>query len=439
MAGGTFLTMNKKLPGAYINFKSVPAPTAIMGSRGIATMPVSLSWANEGELVELFSTDLLDGRSITKIGLSAFDAESLVLRECLKNCYKLLLYPINTGAAKASATVGGLTITSKKAGLLGNQIKIVIKKNKTDYDVVTLFKTNQYDLQTIKSLNELQENDFVVFTGEGVVTPTAGTNLENGTDGTVSKATYTKYFDLMKTKSWQVMGIPSTDSSIPPLATEYIKTLRDKLGKKVQCVVYDYVEANHEGVISCKQGYKTKTETIEKEIFVAYITGATAGANINQSNCYKIIDGATEIIGDLPEDELEAELEKGYFLLTKRVDGKIVILDDNNTFTEFTPEKDRDFANNRSIRVFDEIANTTRLIFEKYYAGKVDNIDTGRDVFKAQLIANARQLQDINAIQNFSAEDIVVIQGQEKEDVKVDMNIQTVDSMKKLYMTVFER
>lgn len=439
MAGGTFLTMNKKLPGAYINFKSVPVPTAAVGSRGIATMPITLSWANEGELVELFSTDLLDGKSLPKVGLTAFDPESLVLRECLKNCYKLLIYPINTGGAKATATIGNLTITARKLGTLGNQIKVVIKKNKTGFDVQTYFKTNKVDSQTVKEATELVSNDFVEFSGEGAVTVSAGVNLENGTDGTVSKATYTKYFEMMKTKEWQVMGIPSTDSSIPPLATDYIKQLREKQGKKAQAVVLDYVGANYEGIISCKQGYKTKNETIEKENFVSYVTGATAGANINQSNCYKIVEGAIEIIGDLPEDELEVELSKGFFLLSKRVDSKIVVLDDVNTFTDFSPKKDRDFSNNRSIRVFDEIANTTRLIFEKHYAGKVDNIENGRDTFKAQLIANARALQDLRAIQNFEADDIIVVQGAEKEDVKVDMNIQTVDSMKKLYMTVYER
>jgi phage tail sheath protein len=48
-------------------------------------------------------------------------------------------------------------------------------------------------------------------------------------------------------------------------------------------------------------------------------------------------------------------------------------------------------------------------------------------------------LQNIRAIQNFSADDVIISMGQKKDEVKVDVYIQPTDSMKKLYMTVFER
>ena len=72
MAGGKFLTYNKALPGAYINFKSVPAPASIVGSRGIATMPLPLSWGEQGKVIKLLSTDLEDGKSLAKVGVTAF-------------------------------------------------------------------------------------------------------------------------------------------------------------------------------------------------------------------------------------------------------------------------------------------------------------------------------------------------------------------------------
>ena len=56
--------MNKKLPGAYINFKSVPNAVGTVGERGIATMPLQLEWGPEGEIIELLSTDLEDGNSL---------------------------------------------------------------------------------------------------------------------------------------------------------------------------------------------------------------------------------------------------------------------------------------------------------------------------------------------------------------------------------------
>ena len=282
-------------------------------------------------------------------------------------------------------------------------------------------------------------NDWVDFSGAGSLTQSAGTYLKGGTSGTTNAADYSAYLDAMKLCTWNTMGIPSEDATLPPIIKTYIAGLRDKQGKKVQAVVYNYNAADHEGIISCKQGYKTALEEIPPVMFVAWVTGATAGANVNESLCYKTLEGAVEIIGDLPENELEEDIEKGWFLLGKRVDGVIVVLDDLNTFVSYEPEKDADFANNRVIRVLDEIGLTTQLQFEKMFIGKVDNTETGRDIFKSQLIANFTTLQDISAITNFVADDIEVLPGPGKADVKVNAYIQPVDCMKKLYMTVFER
>ena len=104
----------------------------------------------------------------------------------------------------------------------------------------------------------------------------------------------------------------------------------------------------------------------------------------------------------------------------KRVDGVIVVLDDINTLTTFELDKDDDFANNRVIRV-------------------VDNTETGRDIFKSQLISNFILLQDLGAIQNFAASDITVSIGTGKGDIQVAAYVQPVDCMKKLYMIVYER
>lgn len=442
MAGGNFLTMNKKLPGAYINFKSVPNAVGAVGERGIATMPLPLEWGPEGQIIELLSTDLEDGSSLEKIGTTAFYADSLILRECLKHCYKLLLWRIDKGSTKASAEIGSLTVTAKYGGTKGNLLQVAILTNETNedqFDVVTYFEQTEKDRQTVEQINELTSNDWVDFSGNGALAANAGTYLKGATSGTITASDYSAYLDEMKLHIWNTMGIPSPDATLPPIIKTYIAGLRDNQGKKVQAVVYNYNTADHEGIISSKQGYRTNLEEIDPVTFIAWVTGATAGANVNESLCYKILEGATEIIGDMPENELEEDIQKGWFLLGKRIDGVIVVLDDLNTFVSYEPEKDVDFANNRVIRVLDEIGATTQLQFEKMFIGKVDNTETGRDIFKAQLIANFTTLQDISAITNFIAKDIEVLPGPGKADVKVNAYIQPVDCMKKLYMTVYER
>lgn len=441
MAGGNYLTYNKKLPGAYINFQSVPNAAGTLGERGIATMPLPLEWGPNHTVIELLSTDLEDGNSLSKVGTTAFYEDSLILRECLKHCYKLLVWRMDTGAAKASATLGNLTATAKYGGQKGNLLQVAVVENEGDsaaFDVVTFFKQTEKDRQTVKDIQALTSNEWITFGGEGALVAAAGTFLAGGTSGEVKDEEYSNYLAAMRKVTWNTMGIPVDNAKLIPVITSYIKNLRDKAGKKVQAVVYNNTTADHEGIISCKQGYTTETEIIDPVTFVAWVTGATAGADVNESLCYKILTGATGIIGELTEDELETEITKGWFLLGRRVDGVIVVLDDLNTLISVTPEKDADFGNNRVIRVFDEIAMTTRLQFEQSYIGKVDNIPGGRDIFRAQLNANFEVLQNIRAIQNHHIDDLEVLPGPGKSDVVVNAYIQPVDSMKKLYMNVFE-
>lgn len=42
--GGTWITQNKVLPGAYINVVSAGIASAALSDRGIATMPLELDW-----------------------------------------------------------------------------------------------------------------------------------------------------------------------------------------------------------------------------------------------------------------------------------------------------------------------------------------------------------------------------------------------------------
>lgn len=184
MAGGKWLTYNKKLPGAYINFKSVPIPASIVGSRGVSTMPLPLSWGKEDEIITLLSTDLEDGKSLAKVGVTAFDDESKLLRECLKHCYKLYVYRIDKGGKEASKNEDLLSIKAKYKGELGNTIKITITKNDEEsFDVKTYFREKEVDFQQAEKIEDLKNNDYVIFNGNGTLVENAGIILVGGKNG----------------------------------------------------------------------------------------------------------------------------------------------------------------------------------------------------------------------------------------------------------------
>lgn len=439
MAGGTFKSQNKIRPGAYINFKSIPKPLSSLGTRGVVTMPVAMSWG--AEVTELLSTDLIDGKSLPKIGYTAFEEEGQIFREALKHAYKAIIYRLDTGGTKASATLGSLTATAKYAGIVGNEIAVSVVANGAKFDVITLFRGIERDRQTVTTAEELVPNDYVVFSGTGNVVANAGVTLTGGQNGTVNEATYATYLNVIKAYKWNTMGIPQDVPAVNPNIITFITNMRENLGKKVQAVLYN-ADADYEGIITVNQGYKTVTETVSPTTFVAYIAGLTAGSDVNTSNTYHVINGAVSIVypeGVTPygDEEIEEALKAGKMVLSTRQDGAIVIEQDINTLHTFTPDKGYAFSKNRVIRTLDEINNSIALLFKRSYIGKVDNNDDGRNIFKGDVIAYLNTLQGISAIQNFdSTTDIQIYAGEAIDAVVADLAIQPVDSMEKLYMTV---
>ncbi|MCI9140264.1 MAG: phage tail protein [Lachnospiraceae bacterium] len=451
MAGGIWTGQNKIRPGAYIQFKSVEKPGTILGTRGVAMMPVSMNWG--GQIIELYGTDFEGRGSIGKIGYSVYDEEAQVYRELLKGCYKAYIYRLDKGGTPACATLGSMHFTAAYPGILGNEITIVVTKSSNSngsFLVSTYFKGVVRDTQKIKTPEELANNDFVKFQyqpesggeekdgeieSQGFLT-TPGLPLQGGENGKVTEESYMAFLEEARKRKWQTMAVMTEEENIKESVVSAIKRMRDG-GKKVQAVLYDYPQADYEGIISVDQGYRTKWETISPMTFVATIAGMTAGAAMNESNTYKVIHGAIDIINAKTNEELEEGIQKGMLLISESESGNIVIEKDINTFVNSTLEKGYSFSKNRVIRCLDEINNTIKSTWENHYLGKVDNNDHGRNIFKGDVIRYLKDLEELGAIQNFdSAEDIKIYQGTEIDCVVVDLYIAPVDAMEKLYMTV---
>ena len=233
------------------------------------------------------------------------------------------------------------------------------------------------------------------------------------------------------------MGVPTaSETKIKQSVVTYIKELREQKGKKVQAVLKDFAQADYEGIISVDQGYKTSDEEITPESFVAYVAGLTAGADINKSNTYSVINGAVQIINPKTDDELEQALIAGKMVLSYRQDESVVIESDINTFTSVNANKGKEFKKNRVIRTLDDINNSIKSTFENKYIGKVDNNASGRNIFKADILSYLKELNRMGAIREVDPEDIVISEGNDIDSVVVDLGVQPVDAMEKLYMTV---
>lgn len=449
-AGGTWIAQNKRRPGAYINFVSVPKPVGTLGSRGVVAVALPMTWGSEAGLIKLTGAELLSGASLPKIGCTAFDTEeSLPFRAALAGCFTALLFRSDQGATKASAVlrVNDLVANAKYSGTTGNDLIVAIVADDPEpdtYKVQILFKTILRETFYVKTLAEFADIesewvDFVVAATPGSqdIPVTAGTPLAGATNGAVNSARYPNFFAALEHENFQCLAINSTDVAVAPLIKTQIQLWREQRGKKVQAVAYNYTAADYEGIISVHQGFTTDVDRIETDLFPVWVASMTAGANVNQSLTASVLEGAKMIINPVLEDEIEDALAAGKFILSYRQDGAVCVEQDINTLHTFTVDKNYAFSKNRVIRCLDEIGNTTALIFNRNYCGKVDNNSVGRNQYKGELISMIDQLVDLGAVTNFDgASDITVLPGISVDAVVVDLTIQPVDSMEKLYMTV---
>lgn len=438
MAGGTFTVQNKVRPGAYINFKSAGKPLGTLSERGIVTLPLILNWGQSKEVIAITA----ETNVLNLLGYSLLDKEMLLIKEAAKRAATILVYRVN-GGEKATANIAPLTITAKYGGKRGNDLtvrSVADVDNEGVFVVTTLLDGISVDEQIARTVEELKDNDFVAFSGTGTLVASAGAALTGGTNTVATSQDYLDYFSAIEVLTWNTMAMPTDDSTIKGATVSFIKRMRETEGKKVQAVLPNYSNADHEGIISVKNGVVLEDGTIIDSIkATAWVAGATAGAEVNQSNTYSAYEESVDVDIRYNNTQIIQALETGEFVFVEQ-DGKAVVEQDINTFTSFSSEKDKSFRKNRSLRVLDAIGNDINRIFKKYYIGDEDNNTDGRNLFKAECIKYMESLQKINALQNFdSSQDVIVRAGEEGDAVDVDTYVQTVDSMEKLYMTVTVR
>lgn len=434
LGGGTFLTQNKILPGAYISFISVANASATLSDRGIATIPLDMNWGPENQVMTVELADFL--KNSQKIFGYAYTADELKpMREIFKHAKTVYFFRLNASGVKAANTF----CTAKYPGTRGNSLRTVITENENStseaklYDVATYLDTVQVDLQTgVASLADLKPNDYVDWITGASISLTASLPLKNGTNGTVEDAAYQTYLDKMEAYNFNAMGCPSNNPTISALFAAFCERMRDDVGKKFQVVCFRNL-ADYEGVVSVKNTIAGETDD---PALIPWVTGVIAGTAVNKSATNMDYDGEYAIDTDYTQTELENGIKEGSFMF-HQVDEKVVVLEDINTFISVMDVKSSDFSSNQTIRVLDQIANDIAVLFGKKYIGKVPNDASGRVSLWNDIVKHHTELQNIRAIENFSGDNVTVAQGDTKKAVVVTDYVTPANAMAQLYMTVY--
>ena len=426
LGGGTFVTVGEKtLPGSYINFVSASRANFALSERGFVAIPLELDWGEEQKVVTL-SLDDFRNNSLTIFGYNFSDDAMKPLREIFRHAQTVYFYRLGTGT-KAASTMA----TAKFAGTRGNKIKIVTTaiisgETTTGYTVKTFLDDILVDTQEVSgataTTDDLAVNDFVDWIAE--VSLAAGTiNLTGGANATITSGNYSSFLAAIEPYSFNVIGYAGTDSAIKALFAAFTQRLRDNLGIKFQCVLYQYTTANYEGVVSVENNANA----------IYWTVGALAGCPVNKSVTNAKYDGEYEISTNYTQEQLETALKSGKFIFHK-VGDDIRVLEDINTLTTFTEEKSKDFKENQTIRVIDQIGNDIAAIFNTRFLGIIPNDNSGRAALWNEIVKHHSNLQAIGAIENFSGDNVTVQEGNTKRSVVVNDVITPINCMTQLYM-----
>lgn len=431
LGGGTFVTQNKVLPGAYINFVSKTGASATLSDRGIVTMPLILDWGADDKVFEVTSGDF-QKNSLKVFGRDYADDSMKGLRDLFLNAQTAYFYRLNGGGNKAKNDLA----TAKYSGTRGNDLIIIVETNVDDesmFDVTTKMGSTTVDTQTVSEAADLEDNDYVKFNTSVELALTAGTPLTGGTNGTADAAAYQKYLDKIESYRFNIMGVVTTDDTIKSLVAAFTKRLRDEMGIKFQAVLYRYTKADYMGVISVEN--KVTDDDADEASAVYWVTGAEAGCAVNKSVQNTKYAGEFTINTDYTQNQLIAAIKAGKFMF-HQVDEDVRVLEDINTMVTTSDTQGEVFQDNQTIRVCDQIGNDDAVLFNTRYLGVVPNDASGRTSLWADIVKLRQELQDIRAIEDFTDSDVTVEQGDTKKAVVVTNSITVVNAMGKLYMTV---
>ncbi|WP_455715439.1 phage tail sheath family protein [Anaerosporobacter sp.] len=430
LGGGLFVTQNKVLPGSYINFVSAARATVSLSDRGVVALPVPLNWGKESTVFTVTNQEFSE-KSLQLFGYASGADELKGLRDLFLNAKKVHFYRLNSGGTKASNTYA----TALYGGTRGNDLKIVITANvdeSSKFDVSTYLGTKLLDTQTVADATGLKANDYVTFKSDATLAATAGLALTGGTNGTVDGTAEQNALDALESYSFNILGCLSTTASVTALYVAYTKRLRDEMGVKFQLVVYSKA-GDYEGVINVKN--TVSDLGADASSLVYWTAGAEADCAVNKSCTNKTYDGEFTVIANYKQSELEAALLVGEFVFHK-VGDEIRVLDDINSLITTTDEKGEDFKSNQTIRVLDQVGNDIAALFNNKYLGKIQNNASGRVSFWSDIVAYDKELEKLQAIENFDSAEVTVELGNDKKSVVAVNPIQPVNCMTKLYMTV---
>lgn len=436
MAGGSFSSMNKVIPGIYYKISKQAVQQPLLTASGVLLWIGERTWGDAVERISLddYSKDVC----YRKTGLSNTSKRMELFAQ---SCQELIAYDPREGRAKASATAFGdkVTITAAKPGSLGNSISIVIIDYSADVaEVRTSVDGVVQHRQRVKKLGELVSNDWVVFGVEAANADVSahsnfGTvNLTGGSDGTGGGA-----IDLSPVED-EYFNVVVTDDQSPEMRQQisaWIADRCDKRGRYARCLFVDKNALPDSAPDNMYLSLCVNTVDGDATLTAFALACVEAGASWNESTTMSTfgLDGALDEA--LSDEDLETAIESGIMAIMKRIDGELCICKDINTRAK-NSSIPAQLGKNRAVRLVETLRNTLRSLWETQYAGKVHNDETGRLLWKSKVCEVLNEFVAGHGIEQYESDDIIVAAGEKSDEVVMTIPLQFIDSAELVYVNL---
>lgn len=438
---GTWTSQNKVLPGVYIRFTSNQGLGLTVGERGTVTICEPMSWGPVGVVQTVENgadTTPFCGYDITSPN-AMFLQQIFLGTNRTNGANTILLYrPTASGSAKATATTGVLTATALYPGVRGNDITIVVTEevDAETFTVSTVVDGSIVDEQTnITNVADLTANAWVTWSGTGAVTATTGTALTGGLDGTVESAAYSAYLTAIEPYQFDVMIYDGTDPTTMTAMQTFIKSQNDDNGIYCQLCMANATSPDTRYIINVMSPVTLADGTqLTMQQVTWWAGGALAGAMYNESLTYATYPNAVSTTMQTTS-QMIAALNAGQFILASD-NGRVYVVQDINSLVTYTTDITEVYRYNRTIRLCNTIANDIHTQFVNGFLGVVNNNEAGRAVFQGAIVGYLLDIQNNQGIQNFEAEDVQVLPGEAINAIVVNLAIQPVGTVEKIYVTI---
>lgn len=445
LGGGTWQVQNKLLPGTYVNFKSQPKTTLVFADRGYGAIALPLDWGAEREIMTITNADLQE-KPFETFGHAFTDDELRPIRTIMMGAKALHLYNLRSGGTPATIEVGDtnpVTVTARHPGIAGNKLSVSIERPvdyPEMYNVVTYFDGVEVDSQLVNTLDDFKDyedfngNEFVKITGTlADTTLTSRSYLTGGTNGEVVAEGHSDFLQKVQGEYFNDIGYAGTDDVTKRLYEAFAKRMVDDVGYYIQCSVY---KSNENHIAMSSVNWDTlNDENIASGVY--WYLGQSAGTQLGTNPAAKIYNGEYEF--SYLTDRLDGEkaIRDGQLVMYK-VDGDLRLLEDINTFTNYSKYMNEDWSENEIVRICFQRAKDITSLFNKYYMQKVLNNPDGRNMLWADAVYHAEEVlqNQLGVLEGYEPEDTTVEKGIQKGGVVIYDAITPVRTMNKLYMTI---